>query len=70
MEIPPEVLADLARVTPENIMNIHQEQLQRVLQLVQESQQESQQMPEMYDVDWQETASGADLYEWQEEDLR
>ena len=70
MEIPPEVLADLARVTPENIMNIHQEQLQRVLQLVQESQQESQQMPEMYDMDWQETASGADLYEWQEEDLR
>ena len=52
------MLQDLSRVTEANLPQIHLEQMQRLMQMAEEDGS-----PQM---DWQETASQLDLYEWDE----
>ena len=57
-QVPLHVLQDLSRVTEANLPQIHLEQMQRLMQMAEEDGS-----PQM---DWQETASQLDLYEWDE----
>lgn len=63
-EIPHQVLADLSQLTAGNIHQIHNQQIDRLLQLAQEGHQE---VPDP-DMDWQETGSQLELYDWEDQD--